>query len=100
MCDSGENQLAPKPHGAVQIETQVFYADGAPCIAAQTRQLHVVDAVDQAKTVEHRRPGQYQHGYFGNSGLQMLAYGDHPTNIAQAKGVVRIDQYFYRPDDL
>src|SRR6266446_599324 len=66
-------------------------------IAPETGQLHVIDAVDQAKTVEHRRSRQHQHGQPGNPCVQVLAYGDHAANIAESKGVVRVYEQPYRP---
>ncbi len=87
------DQARAKPQRRRIIEVQKLDPIDAVSVAGQAWELHVVDARRHPKCVQHRRPGKDQHRHFGVSLGQRLGDGEHAADVAEAEGVVGINQH-------
>jgi hypothetical protein len=90
--DRALDQVGAQPHRLVQVERQRARAVVATRVARQAGQLDVVDARRDAKGVQHRAAGQHQHRDLGRGLHQVARHLEHAADVAQAEGVVRIDE--------
>ena len=89
--DGGKNEFPAQADDLRQLEIQEPDIEIAVLGAAQTRKFDIVYPRRNAEGVQHRRAADDEDGNAAYRSMKMLADGQHPSDVAQTKRIVRID---------